>query len=76
MQKFEAYEAYEAYEAMLLMDNCSNHISDDIIAILTHEQIRNVIFAIHTTQIFQILDVMLFDVLKKRATGLETLDEE
>jgi hypothetical protein len=33
-------------------------------------------FASHTTHIFQMLDVTLFDALKKHATGLETLDEE
>jgi hypothetical protein len=30
----------------------------------------------HTIHIFQILDVVLFDALKKHATGLSTLDEE
>jgi hypothetical protein len=29
-------EEFEACEAVLLMDNCLPHISDDIVAILTH----------------------------------------
>jgi hypothetical protein len=33
-------------------------------------------FTPHTTHIFQVLDVLLFAVLKKHATGLESLDEE
>jgi hypothetical protein len=51
-------------------------MSDDIIAILIREQVRIVTSAIHATQIFQMLDVMLFSALGKHATCLETLDEE
>jgi hypothetical protein len=64
------------------MDNCSPHISDDFIAVLTRVRVRVkvrvriIIFDPHTTHIFQILDVVLFNALKKHATGLETLDEE
>jgi hypothetical protein len=51
-------------------------MSDDVIAIFTRERVRIVIFASHTTYIFKMLDMVLFYILKKYDTGLETLDEE
>jgi hypothetical protein len=58
------------------MDNCSSHASDDVIAVITRERVKIIIFASHTTHIFQILDVVLFGALKTNATGLTTLKEE
>jgi hypothetical protein len=69
-------EEFEACKVALLMDNCLNHISNDVIAILTREQVRIVTFATHTTHIFQILDMVLFGALKKHAMDVETLEEE
>jgi hypothetical protein len=57
------------------MDNCSSHTSDDVIAILTRERVKIIAFTPHTTHIFKMLDVVLFRVLKKYATGLRTLEE-
>jgi hypothetical protein len=72
----EQFEACEACEAVLLIDNCSIHMSDDITADLTRERVRIVTFASDTAQIFQMLDMVLFGALKKHHTGLGTLDEE
>jgi hypothetical protein len=58
------------------MDNCSPHVSDEIVAVLTNARLRVITFAPHTTHIFQMLDVMLCDALKKRASGLEMWNEE
>jgi hypothetical protein len=69
-------EELEGCEAVFLMDNCSPHIADGVIAILTRVRVRVITFASHTTHIFQMLDVMLFGAMKKHAIGLETLDEE
>jgi hypothetical protein len=66
----------KACEAVLLINNCSPHISDDIVAVLTRARVPIIAFAPHKTHIFRVLDVILFGALKKRATGLETLDEE
>jgi hypothetical protein len=44
----------------------SYHVTDDIIGLLTEEQVRVITFAPHTTQIFQVLDVTVFAVLKRR----------
>jgi hypothetical protein len=48
------------------MDNCPSHVADDIIGVLTEARVRVMAFAPHTTQNFQVLDVTLFRVLKRR----------
>jgi predicted Fe-Mo cluster-binding NifX family protein len=58
------------------MDNCSPRIGEAVIALLTDAGVRVVTFAHHTTQIFQVLDVVLFGTLKKHAASLTMLDEE
>jgi hypothetical protein len=52
--------------AVLLMDNCSSHITNDVLDLLTEARVRVITFAPHTTQIFQVLDTTLFGVLKRR----------
>jgi hypothetical protein len=66
----------EVCEAVLLMDNCSPHISDDVVAILIRVRVRIITFAFHTTHIFHVLDVILFGALKKHVSGLKIVDEE
>jgi hypothetical protein len=51
---------------VLLMDNCSAHVSDGVIRILTDARVRVITFAPHTTQVFQVFDLILFNVLKRR----------
>jgi hypothetical protein len=41
-------------------------------AILTRERVRIITFNLYPTHMCQILDVVLFSILKKHATGLET----
>jgi hypothetical protein len=69
-------EKIEACEAVLLMDNCSCYVFDDFIELLSRARVKIIIFAHHTTHIFQMLDVVFFEALEKHATGLGTLDEE
>jgi hypothetical protein len=69
-------EDFPRWETVLLIDNCSPHMSDIVTAVLTRERVRIVTFASHTTQIFQMLDMVLFGVFKKHGTGLSTLEEE
>jgi hypothetical protein len=69
-------EELEGCEAVLLMDNYSLHIADDIISVLTSVRVRVITFTPHTTHVFEIVDVVLFGALKKHATGLETLHKE
>jgi hypothetical protein len=51
---------------VLLMVNCSSHATDHVIARLTKTRVYVITVAPHTTQIFQILDMTLFGVLKRR----------
>jgi hypothetical protein len=69
-------QEFESCEAVLLMDNCSPHVSDEVVAVLTNARVQIIIFAPHTTHIFQMLDVVLFGALKKHANGLKMFDEE
>jgi hypothetical protein len=48
------------------MDNCSAHLTDDVIRLLTGARVRVITFAPHTTQIFDVLDLMHFGVFKRR----------
>jgi hypothetical protein len=59
-------DAFTEETGVLLMDNCPSHVTDDIIGLLTEARVRVIIFAPYTTQIFQVLDVILFGVLKRR----------
>jgi hypothetical protein len=49
----------------MLMDYCSAHLTDELIRLLTEIRVRVITFAPHTTQIFQVLDLTLFGVLKR-----------
>jgi hypothetical protein len=69
-------EQFDACAAVLMMDNYLPHMSVDVIAVLTNARVTVIIFAPHTTHVFQILDVVLFCALKKHTTGLEILNEE
>jgi hypothetical protein len=53
-------------EAVRLMDNCSLHLTPIVIDLPSEARVRIVTFAPHTTQIFQVLDLSLFGVLKRR----------
>jgi hypothetical protein len=50
--------------AVLLMAHRSADVSDDVMRILTEAKVRVITFARHTTQVFQVLDLTLFGVLK------------
>jgi hypothetical protein len=74
VNKLQDSAELKACAAVLLLDNCSCHISDDVVAVFTRVRVRISTFAPQTTHILQVLDVVLFGALKKHATGLETLD--
>jgi hypothetical protein len=66
---------FGACEAVLFMANCSPHVSDEVVAVLTCARVRFITFAPNMTQVFQVLDVVSFGALKKHATDLKSLDE-
>jgi hypothetical protein len=45
------------------MDDCSAHVIDDLIRLLTEARVRMITFAPYTTKIFQVFDLTLFAVL-------------
>jgi hypothetical protein len=51
--------------AFLLMVHCSADVSDAVIRLPTEARVRVISFAPHTTQVFQVLDLTLFDALKR-----------
>jgi hypothetical protein len=55
-------------DTVLLMDNCSPHITRAVIELLSTARVRVSLltFAPHTTHIFQVLDLTLFGVLTRR----------
>jgi hypothetical protein len=50
--------------AVLLMDNCSGHISSAVIELLSQRRVKAVSFPPHTSGLFQILDLVFFRVSK------------
>jgi hypothetical protein len=57
--------AFAEEVAVSLIDNCSPHVSDDVIRLLTEARLRVAVFPLYTTKILQILDLTLFGVLKR-----------
>jgi hypothetical protein len=53
--------------AVLLIEDCSSHISRDVIAILAETQMCVVTFALHTSQIFQVLGVTRLGVRNRHS---------
>jgi hypothetical protein len=62
--------------AGLFMDDCSAHVNTDVIPILTEARVRIIIFAPHTSQVFQVLDLTLFRVLKRCPKYELTFDDD
>jgi hypothetical protein len=58
------------------MDNCPSHVTREVIGILTEARVRVITFAPHTTQIFQILDLTLFGVLKHQPRYYLPFDDD
>jgi hypothetical protein len=63
-------------EAVLSMDNCSPHLTPIVLDLLSTARVRIVILAPHTMQIFQVLDLTLFEVFKRRAQYQLPFDDE
>jgi hypothetical protein len=47
-----------------------------LLMVLTNVRVRVITFIPHTIHVFQMLNVLPFDALKKHATDLEILNEE
>jgi hypothetical protein len=58
--------SYSKAEAVLLMDNCSVHVTPEIFRLLGENHIKIVTFAPHPTNIFQALNLSFFGVFKTK----------
>jgi hypothetical protein len=67
-------------DAVLLMDNCSHHITQAVIELLSTARVCVVMVTFapqsHTRQIFQVLDFTLFGVLKGRGQSQLPLGDD
>jgi hypothetical protein len=50
---------------VFLIDDCSNHITNDMARFATEVRMRIGTLALHATPIFQVIDVRLFGVLQR-----------
>jgi hypothetical protein len=50
--------------AIFLIDNCLTHAAHDVTHLLTEARVRLVTFAPQIPQVFQVLDLTLFDVIE------------
>jgi hypothetical protein len=62
-------------DAVLLMDNCSRHLTPAVIEFLSTAPVRVVTFAPPTPQLFQVLDLTVFGVLKRRGQDQLPLED-
>jgi hypothetical protein len=60
-----ALNAFAADISVLLKGNWSSHVTSDVIGLLTQTRLRVITLAPHTTQIVQVLDLILVGVLKR-----------
>ena len=51
--------------AILFYDNCSSHLDDEMLRILAENLIIVITYPPHTSHVFQVLDLLLFGILKK-----------
>lgn len=58
------YTQIEDCPSILFMDNCSSHLDEELLQILAQHLIMVIAYPSHTSNIFQVLDLLLFDVLK------------
>jgi hypothetical protein len=56
--------------AILFMDNCSTHLADQIVQLLTTHKIKVITFPPHSSGIFQMLDLVFFGVFKSQKKRL------
>jgi hypothetical protein len=60
-------EGFEACEAMLLMNDSSSHVLDEVVAVITNARVRFITFAPHTTHIFKMRDAVREGIKKVRS---------
>jgi hypothetical protein len=67
-------ESFAEKEMILLMDSCPSHAKVEILSVLAKARIKPNSFALHTAQIFQMLDLSFFGDFKKQQQAILPID--
>jgi len=68
-------EEFANKSAILLLDNCIVHVGEHVEKLLAEKEVKMIIFPLHTTHVFQVLDLTLFGVSKRRKHSNLPLDD-
>ncbi|KAK8884192.1 hypothetical protein M9Y10_043298 [Tritrichomonas musculus] len=68
------YCGLEENQAILFFDNCSCHLDEELLQILAEHMILVITYPSHTSHVFQVLDLLLFGVLKDRKKSIQKND--
>jgi 2-methylisocitrate lyase-like PEP mutase family enzyme len=66
LNKLQSLEEFADEDPVLLMDNRSSHVGEEVLSLLRDAHVRIITWAPHAIHIFQELDLCLFGVLKRR----------
>jgi 2-methylisocitrate lyase-like PEP mutase family enzyme len=75
LNELRSLEEFADEDAVLLMDNSSSHVGEEVLSLLRDVRVRVISWTPHTTHIFQELDLCLFGVLKRRGQYLLPFDD-
>jgi hypothetical protein len=76
LNELQSLEEFADEDAVLLMDNCSSHVGEEVLSLLQDSRVRVITWAHHTTHIFQDLYLCLFGVLKRRGQYVLPFDHD
>lgn len=65
----------DSLPAILFIDNCSSHLDDELLRKLAENLILVISYPSHSSHIFQVLDLLLFGVLKKHKKSIPKNDQ-
>jgi hypothetical protein len=66
VERISAESEIKEEDAQLLMDHCLSHLASDMMDLVNAARVRVATFANHTTQIFQLLDLIFFAIFKRQ----------
>jgi 2-methylisocitrate lyase-like PEP mutase family enzyme len=76
LNEMRSLEEFADEDAVLLMDNSSSHVGEEVLSLLRDARVRVITLAPHTARIFQKLDLCLFGVLKRRGQYVFPFDND
>jgi hypothetical protein len=76
LDELRSLEEFADEDVVLLTDNCSSHVGEEVLSLIQDSRVRVIIWTPHTTHIFQELDLCLFAVLKRRGQYILPFDDD